>query len=145
MLSLRIPYTTFCNSICDYLYYILLYLWILCIHVYMNLCWAMTSYTSEKNPELNDRLKLNIRHHLVNSMLGILQPISENGKILLFSIQYGFFVFLKLWCCFCLLKKESKIHHNICVNTLSMETSYSRISHSKVPILKKKIKYTATD
>lgn len=94
-----------------------------------------------KKTELNDRLKLNIRHHLVNSMLGILQPISENGKILLISIQYGFFVFLKLWCCFCLLKKESRFHHNICVNTLSMETSYSRISHSKVPILKKKFIY----
>lgn len=38
-------------------------------------------------------------------------------------------------------KKESRIHHNICVpvNTLSMETSYSRISHLKVPILTKKL------
>lgn len=95
------------------------------------------------NKELNwnDRLKLNIRHHLVNSLLGVLQPISEKGKIL-FSVQYGFFFSPWSYVVFCLLKKESRIHHNICINTLSMETSYSRIPHNfknaqKYPFWKK--------
>lgn len=97
----------------------------------------MTLYTSEKKPELNDRLKL---------ISGIIWWTQCWVFFSLFQKTGRFFFFYTIWLLcfpkvmlFLFIKKESRIHHNICVNTLSMETSYSRFHTQKYPFWQKKL------